>query len=94
VSRSGFDKVRAFSLRSFAHRVRRWCCCSQRCSCPVCQVSSQRSLQTPLRKASMELTLVGSQCIPAPLRRASTTSLFALSTEPDPIGQPCWRKRG
>jgi hypothetical protein len=32
--------------------------------------------------------------MPAPFSRASTTSLFALSTAPLPIGQPCARKSG
>src|SRR5262249_37943703 len=34
------------------------------------------------------------QCMPAPLRRASTTSLLALSTMPEPRGQPSRRNCG
>jgi hypothetical protein len=67
---------------------------SRRCLLAVSHVSCHRSLQTPLRKASIEFTFLRSHRIPVPLRRASTTSLLALSTIPEPIGQPAWRKVG
>lgn len=66
--------------------------CRRRVVLVAAQVSSQRSLQTALRSASRGLTLARSQCMPAPLRRASTTSLFALSTTPLPMGHPfAWK---
>src|SRR5581483_12493827 len=66
---------------------------SRRCWLAVCQVSCHRSFHTPLRKASMGFTFVRSHRMPEPLRRASTTSLLALSTIPEPIGQPARRKK-
>ena len=59
---------------------------------------SQRSLQAALRQTSRGLT-VGraqgmAQGMPAPLRRASTTSVLALSTLPLPLGQPAAVKVG
>jgi hypothetical protein len=55
---------------------------------------SQRSLQAALRKTSSGLTLGRAHCMPAPLSRASTTSLLALSTLPLPRGQPAAAKAG
>src|SRR3989442_8737597 len=55
----------------------------------VCHLSCQHSLHTALRKTSIGLTLGRAQCMPAPFKGASTTTLLALSTMPDPIGQPC-----
>jgi hypothetical protein len=55
-------------------------------------VCDQRSLQTASRSASKGLTFLRSQCIPGPFSRAWTTSLLALSTMPEPIGQPCARR--
>src|SRR5215213_6612702 len=54
--------------------------------------SSQRSLHSAPRSASIGSTCAGAQCIPGPLSRASTTSLFALSTAPLPIGRPAAAK--
>ena len=65
-----------------------------RCFLAICHVSCHRSFQTPLRKASIGFTCLRSHRIPVPLRRASTTSLLALSTIPEPIGQPARRKSG
>src|SRR5512135_2941602 len=80
---------------SFAARsCRRWTQAARRCWHAVCQVSCHRSLHTPLHKVSMGLTLVRSHRMPLPLSRASTTSLFALSTMPEPIGQPARRNSG
>src|SRR5262249_55864895 len=59
-----------------------------------CQASAQRSLQTAFRNVSSGLTLARLQCMPAPFRRASTTTLLALSTIPLPIGQPAACKVG
>lgn len=73
-------------LSRWSSRFRLRRCCS--CLILPCQVSSQPSLHTALRSSNMGLTFFRSQCIPAPLSRASTTSLLALSTMPDPIGQP------
>lgn len=81
--------------RTVAWCRRSWVYCSRprwrRChSCFIlcCQVSLQRSLHTALRKMSRGLTFSRFQCIPAPLSRASTTSLLAFSTSPEPMGQP------
>ena len=55
------------------------------------QLSVHRSLHAAARKATIGFTLARAQCIPLPLSRASTTSLFALSTIPLPMGYPAAR---
>src|SRR5262249_51688761 len=52
------------------------------------QASRQRSLHTAPRRATMGLTWSAAQRRPAPLSRASTTVLLALSTMPLPMGKP------
>src|SRR4051794_4817674 len=56
-------------------------------------VASQRPEHTAPRNATNGLTLASAQRRPAPLRRASTTVLLALSTMPLPMGKPWARKR-
>jgi hypothetical protein len=51
------------------------------------QVSCQLSWHTPLHNARIGFTFVRSRRIPVPVRRACTTSVFARSTIPEPIGQ-------
>ena len=56
----------------------------------ICErASAQRSLHRALRRVSIGLTLSRAQCMPAPFSRASTTTLFPLSTAPLPMGHPC-----
>ncbi|MDQ2786227.1 MAG: AbrB/MazE/SpoVT family DNA-binding domain-containing protein [Chloroflexota bacterium] len=66
--------------------------CAARSCCHCARIathpSAQRCEQTSARNATIRLTFLRAQCIPLPFKRASTTSLFALSTTPLPIGYP------
>ena len=73
-------------------RTRSICRC---CGVKICaRASAQQSLHRALGRATMGLTLLCAQCIPAPFSRASTTILFPLSTAPLPIGHPWARHTG
>jgi hypothetical protein len=52
------------------------------------QVSDQRLAQATVRSAIIGSTSARAQRMPLLLRRASTTTLFALSVLPLPIGYP------
>ena len=54
-------------------------------------MEGQRLLLSAQRRARIALTLAGAHCIPAPLRRAWTTCLLALSTIP--LSCAPWRRR-
>ncbi len=82
----------AASRRRWRRWIWRWRCWRRRVAAMCGQSSSQRSLQTRLRNASMGLTWARAQCMPLPLSRASTTSLLPLSTAPSPIGQDLSRR--
>ena len=79
--------VRRAEARCKRRWRRRWRCTWLTC----CHASSQRSLHTAVRKASIGLTWVGPQRMPAPLSRACITTLLPLSTMPEPMGHPAAR---
>ena len=75
------------AARLAAHRWARWAARCRRCSAQSSpHAAVHRLLQAALRSASMGLTFARAQCMPLPSSRAPTTSLFALSTPPLPIG--------
>ena len=84
------DLTRAVS-RAEARCKRRWRRRWRYSWFTCCHASSQRSLQTAVRKASMGFTWVGPQRMPAPLSRACITTLLPLSTMPEPMGHPAAR---
>jgi hypothetical protein len=69
------------------HRERRRCSGSARSRAVMRgHTSVQRLAQATVHNATNGLTFARAQCIPLPLSRTSTTTLFALSVLPLPIG--------
>lgn len=87
-------RAAARSRRRVANGTRR-CFWAWRCSVwAVSQRSFQRSLHPAWRHTSMAFPFSRSHRIPAPLSRASPTTVFTRSPLPDPLGQPASWKRG